>query len=58
MGRAIRSARCSCVGRAKLTALEIDFVRDELADDGLRKNVCAVEPGHAVKARTSERVTE
>jgi hypothetical protein len=49
MGCAIRSARCSCVGRAKLTALEIDFVRDELADDGLRKNVCAVEPGHAVK---------
>jgi len=43
----------------KLSALEIDLVRDELAYDGLLiKTYVLFEPDHAVKARTTERVTE
>jgi hypothetical protein len=39
--------------------LEIDLVRDELAYDGLLiKTYVLVEPDYAVKARTTERVTD
>jgi hypothetical protein len=39
--------------------LEIDLVRDELAYGGLLiKTYVLFEPDHAVKARTTERVTE
>ena len=57
--RANRVGHLCCVGRAKLTASEIDLVRDELAYDGLFiKTYMLFEPDHAVKARTTERVTE